>query len=160
MKKVISKLQEVIVEMILKRPGKVLVAFLIFNTLVSAGALLLKSDFSYKVWYNPNDPLVELYRDFEKNFGNDDSVMIGVQSPSGIFNKKSAEIIFELTDELYKADDIIRVDHVFNFNDIKAFGDEINVESILYQDELETLGKDDFLKIKKRALNSIPQLLM
>ncbi len=154
MKKVISKLQEVIVEMILKRPGKVLVAFLIFNTLVSAGALLLKSDFSYKVWYNPNDPLVELYRDFEKNFGNDDSVMIGVQSPSGIFNKKSAEIIFELTDELYKADDIIRVDHVFNFNDIKAFGDEINVESILYQDELETLGKDDFLKIKKRALNN------
>ncbi|MBC76268.1 MAG: hypothetical protein CME64_09660 [Halobacteriovoraceae bacterium] len=152
MKKVISRIQEATVNKILSSPIKVLVTFLVFNTLVSAGALLLKSDFSYKVWYNPKDPLMELYREFEKNFGNDDSVMIGIQNPGGLFNKETAEVVFQLTDRLYETDDIIRVDSVFNFNDIRAEGDEINVESLVYEDELSSLAQEDFDRIKTRAL--------
>lgn len=142
------------VEFIIERPKETLIIFFALSMALAAGALKLETDFSYKVWYNENDPLVKLYQKFEQNFGNDDAVVVGLYSPKGIFTPNAVKALSSLTDEFYQVSDIIRVDTVLNFNDIKADGDDINISPILPEELQDTPTKEGLAKAKDLALTN------
>lgn len=140
------------IEFIVTSPKKTLGLFFLLTGILAIGLGQLKTDFSYKVWYNEADPLMDLYERFESNFGNDDSVIIGLQSKEGIFSEDSVQLIQKVTDELYQVSDIIRVDSILNFHDIKANGDEIDIQPILSKEDLQNLTPDKLKAAKNKAL--------
>jgi len=91
------------------------------------GLFMIQSDFTYKVWYPENDPLMQRFRDFEKNFGNDDNIIIAVESSTSLFDKKSLQAIEDLTNDIWKVEDIIRVDSLTNYDYIDFFENDINI---------------------------------
>jgi predicted RND superfamily exporter protein len=154
MKNSLNRFQEAFINFIVETPKKALGVFLFLSFAFSFGLANLKTDFTYKVWYNDNDPLMKLYQEFERNFGNDDSVIIGVYSEKGIFNKQILQLISDLTNQLYQVQDVIRVDSVLNFDDIKANGDEIDIEALIPEKSIDTLSEKELESARARALDN------
>ena len=68
-----------LIDWIIQKPYKVLLGNVLFLVLFLPGFTLLTSDFSYRAWYSDGDTLLQQYDLFESKFGNDDSLIIGVQ---------------------------------------------------------------------------------
>ena len=104
------------------RAGRAFVAFITTRPLLSLllGAVLLallvpgiqrlRAEFTYRVWFAEGDPLLATFDDFERRFGNDDSAIVIVHSPSGVFDVESATLLRALTERLWTAPEVIRVD--------------------------------------------------
>jgi predicted RND superfamily exporter protein len=127
--------------------------FVIFLCLIAIpGILKIRSDFSYKMWYNDQDPLMLSYVEFEKKFGNDDTGIIAIYNPQGIFNRDTLKIIQELTGQMWKVNDIIRVDSLANFESIKSENDQIEVLPYL-NDNIDEMSDSDIDKLKDKIKN-------
>ena len=72
---------------------------------------------------------------FERRFGNDDSVVLLIHSPSGIFDRESVELLHELTERMWRVPEVIRVQSLSNFRWVHATGDEIEIEPLLPEDQ-------------------------
>lgn len=95
----------------------------------------LKPNFTYRGFFYPDDPLLVSFDRFERQFGNDDSVVLAIHNSSGLFNKKSAELLQTLTREMWKIPEVIRVDSLSNYNWVHAEGDDLIVEPFLPDDQ-------------------------
>lgn len=118
-----------------KRP---IVALLLGLALVAAlvpGMGGLRPNFTYRGFFYPTDPLLTAFDAFERQFGNDDSVILVVHSPDGIFDESSAAHIVEVTEALWRVPEVIRVDSISNYNWVHADGDELIVEPFIPKDE-------------------------
>ncbi|MCB9727098.1 MAG: MMPL family transporter [Deltaproteobacteria bacterium] len=104
------------------------------------GAARLAPDFTYRVWFNDDDPLIVEFDAFERRFGNDEAAIVAVHSPSGIFDADSAALLFKLTERLWRVPEVIRVDSLANYNWVHAEGDDMLVEPILPEDALLDLA--------------------
>ncbi|MFT5429926.1 MAG: putative RND superfamily exporter protein [Myxococcota bacterium] len=101
------------------------------------GLRRLKPDFTYRVWFHDDDPLIEEFDAFEKRFGNDEAAVVVVHSPSGIFDLESSLLVYELTERLWRVPDVIRVDSLANFNWVHSIDGDMEVEPLLPEDDLE-----------------------
>lgn len=119
---------------IVEKPWRALLVGALVLMAAMPGGQHIYADFSYRVWFNESDPLIQQFDAFERRFGNDESVMLMVHSPSGIFDKESAEFLTELTDRMWKADSVIRVDSLANFNWTHSEEDELIVEPLIPDD--------------------------
>lgn len=99
--------------------------------LISSGIRYLHFDFSYRIWFLESNPKLKLFDRFEKTFGNDETGLIFVHSKNGIFRAEAIQVIHELTDDLWKAPEVIRVDSIVNYNYIYALEDEIFIEPFI-----------------------------
>lgn len=105
-----------------------------FSVLLAIGLPQLKSDFSFKVWYSKDNVLLKSFTQFEKEFGNDDQVMIALEFPNSVLKKENIEVIHKLTEGLWQVKDVARVDSLTNYDIIK--GDEDNIEILpLYEED-------------------------
>ena len=91
--------------------------------------------FTHTGFFYADDPKLLAFEKFERQFGNDDSLIIVVHSPSGIFDKDSIELLSELTEGMWLLPDIIRVNSLTNFSWVHAEGDDILVEPLIPEDE-------------------------
>ena len=91
----------------------------------------LRTNFTYKGYFYPQDPMLLEFDKFERQFGNDDAVVLVVHSPSGMFDVESAELLRNLTEAMWQVPEIIRVDSLANYNWVHADGDELIVEPFL-----------------------------
>lgn len=121
--------------LILDRPKLTLAVSLSLIALALLGITRTRSDFSYRVWFWPDDPELVAFDAFERRFGNDEPTVVAVQSPSGIFDPSTAKLLTELTKELWRAPEVIRVDGISNFNWVHAAGDDIIIERFIPDDE-------------------------
>ena len=96
-----------------------------------AGIGRSRADFSHKGYFWDNDPYLQQFEAFERRFGNDDTIVVAVHSPSGVFDLDSATLLRQLTDRLWKVPEVIRVDSLANYNWVHASGDDIIVEPLL-----------------------------
>lgn len=96
-----------------------------------AGLPRLGSDFSYRMWFRETDPLLKAFDEFERQFGNDENVVIAVHSDSGVFDMETATLIHNLTEDMWQVKEIIRVDSLSNFNWVHAEEDEMIVEPLI-----------------------------
>ncbi len=122
------------VSFVVDRPWiSLLLGVLLFGAL-GPGGEHIRADFTYRVWFADDDPLIVEFDAFERRFGNDESTMVVMHSPSGVFDEDSAKLLVELTDQLWKMPDVVRVDSLANFNWVHADGDDIIVERLLPDD--------------------------
>ncbi len=113
---------------IARHPWWSLVASLALVAGLSAGLGRLKADFTHTGFFWKDDPKIKRFEAFERRFGNDDSVIIAIQSPSGVFDMETAALIRSLTEKMWQLPEVIRVDSLANFNWVHAAGDDIVVE--------------------------------
>ncbi len=116
---------------LVRRPWPSLVLSLVLLGLLIPGLGKIGADFTYRIWFEADDPLLQRFESFERRFGSDDNVAILVHSPSGIFDEDSTAVIHGLTADLWQVPEIIRVASLANYNWTHAEGDDIVVEPLL-----------------------------
>lgn len=101
---------------------------------LSPGLGRVRADFTHRGFFYDSDPLLQAFDAFERQFGNDDRVIVALHSPSGIFDVDSAKLLGELTEKMWLVPEVIRVDSLANYNWVHADGDELIVEPFLPDD--------------------------
>jgi uncharacterized protein len=132
------------------KPKQHLLLSLVCFFLTVPGLFLLKQDFSYRIWYSEDDPLLQTFDAFEKRFGNDDNLVIGLLNPEGLYNPSSLQKLIDLTNEVWKIDDIIRVDSLVNFDYVSSQADEIDVSPLFHFSTHHTITENDILELKEK----------
>ena len=74
---------------------------------VGFGMSMLKPNFSYRIWFEETNPKLKEFDAFERRFEVMNSAVIIVHSPSGIFDMDSAQIMTDLTRDMWKAPEVI-----------------------------------------------------
>jgi predicted RND superfamily exporter protein len=95
------------------------------------GLARLQSDFTHRAYFWQDDPYLKEFDAFERRFGNDDSLVVVVHSPSGVFDADTVALVQKLTEGLWQLPEVIRVDSLSNFNWVHATGDDITIEPLL-----------------------------
>jgi hypothetical protein len=96
-----------------------------------AGLPKLRADFTHRGFFWDDDPYLLQFDAFERRFGNDDAVVLGVHSPSGVFDVETATLLRTITEKMWQVPEVIRVDSLANYNWVHADGDDIVVEPLL-----------------------------
>ncbi len=122
-----------------RHPLVSLFAVILIAATACAGLPKLHASYSFKVWFSSNDPALVGLEKFEQEFGNDDSIVIAVHSPSGVFDNATVSLLRELTDDLWRVKDVMRVDSATNQPLVRSVGDNIEIEPLL--PTLESLEK-------------------
>ncbi len=145
------KVAETFVNFIERRSLLAIFFGLLILILSLPGFLFLTVDFSYKGFFYDDDPMIKDFNSFEKQFGNDDSIVMAIHSPSGVFDKESLQLVQKLTEKAWLLPEVIRVDSLSNYNWVHAEGDDILIEPLIAdgEDFNESYIKDR----KKIALN-------
>ncbi|MCC7441412.1 MAG: MMPL family transporter [Bdellovibrionales bacterium] len=150
-----------VADLVLKHPKKLLLAGLAMLALLVPGLGRLGTDFSYRIWFRADDPLLARFDAFERRFGNDDQAFVAVHSPSGLFDAESAALLRRMTEEMWQLPEVIRVDSLANYSWVHADGDDILVEPFLGEEGTELSGS--FLAERKAIAlrdETIPNYLM
>ncbi|EQC46532.1 RND family transporter [Bacteriovorax sp. Seq25_V] len=119
-----------------------LIAFI----LLTSGIFLIKSNFSVKVWLNKNDHRINDLNLHEKTFGSSDTMDVIIYNDRGIFNPHTISTIQEISEEMWKVKDIVRVESLTNYNWIESIDDDISITPFIAEDDILT---EEFLNKKK-----------
>ena len=144
-----------IANLVAEKPKRVLLAGILLFLALAPGVGRVYQNIKYYIWFQPGDERIELLDEFEQTFGNDLASVVIVHSPSGIFDKESAELLIELTDKMWKVAETVRVESLSNFSWVHAEGDELVVESLIPDDRELT---PELLAERKKAALSHEQL--
>lgn len=117
-----------------EHPWKSFLLGMILLSLFVPGLAKLQTDFSYRIWFKESDPGIQRFDAFERRFGNDETMVVVVHSPSGIYDLESSQLLLQLTKDMWRIPEVIRVDSLSNFNWVHADGDEIQVEPMIPDD--------------------------
>lgn len=152
-----NKFRQKLVDFIHHSPKTTLIIFTLSLFAFLPGLALVQQNFTYKAWYNDNDPQVQKFQDFEKIFGNDDNILIALSHPKGLIDKKSLSLIQDLTETLWRTKDVVRVDSITNFQSIHSEDDELIIEPLVNSTELANFTNTNKNKVFER-INSEPLL--
>lgn len=150
-----------IIHHILENPLSYLILglLLFFTTLV--GLKNFRSNFTPRIWFGPESQYIKNVDIFEKTFGSDQFIALGMQHSNGINNQRSFEIIKELSDRLWLLPDIVRVESLSTYNYITSKEGEIIIEPLISSElSVEEMNKridsskeiDDFFISTDRKL--------
>ena len=89
-----------LIQKILDRPKTLLFSMLTLSLLLSSGIFKIQSEYSHKIWFRQNDPYLEELEQFERHFGNDETIQLIVKSGHSIYEKNNIELIKHLTEEM------------------------------------------------------------
>jgi len=100
--------------------------------LVILGSFLgrLSFDSNYRIWFDEQDPYLQGYDRFVKEFGHDDMFVVAFQDPSGILNRKPAETLQRLTERFWQVSGVIRVDSLANFQALRGNDDGFDANAL------------------------------
>jgi predicted RND superfamily exporter protein len=116
---------------IARRPLVSLLLGLVLTLGFVPGLWRVQSDFTHRAYFWDDDPYLADFEAFERRFGNDDSLIVALHSPSGVFDADTVALVQRLTERLWQLPEVIRVDSLSNFNWVHATGDDITIEPLL-----------------------------
>ena len=127
---------------------------------LSYGGKYIKVDFSYRVWFDEKDQNLVQFDAFERKFGNDDNMVIVVDTKNGVFSNKTLKMLRSFTEQMWLVKQVIRVESLTNYQWTHSEGDEIIVEDFIPEDN--NFEKKFLEGRKKIALNDevIPGFLV
>ena len=96
--------------LIVKKPIISITCFFITAIILAIGAQHTKEEYSARAWFDKNHPNIEELDQFEKTFGSDETIIIGINHPNGLYDKKVLTAISDITEKLWLVKDIIRVE--------------------------------------------------
>ncbi|MBT8496481.1 MAG: MMPL family transporter, partial [Deltaproteobacteria bacterium] len=135
---------------ILGKPAIALVMGLAIVLGLASGGSKIKANFTHTAFFEDDDRLLQEFNKFERQYGNDDSVIIVVHSPSGVFDKQSARLLQDLTKRMWLVPDIIRVDSLANYSWVHATQDDIKVEPLIPDEPVidDSLSDEEIEKLE------------
>ncbi len=148
-----SKIPYYLSQRIVNRPKTFLTIFLLIILGFSIGLSRIEGKFSARIWFDDDHPNILKLNKFERMFGSDEAIAIGISQKKGIFNKSTLKTIESITDDLWQVADIMRVESLTNFNDIDSKEDDINIGPFLAEDFEFT--DENLVKLKHRALKDL-----
>ena len=148
----LNKYRDQFIEFIIHSPKKTLLIFVLMLAVCTPGLMFVKANFTYKSWYSDKDPNVEAFLNFEKKFGNDDNAVIVVRSKKNSLNYEFANVIKNLTRDIWNVEEVLRVDSLNNFIYSEGRGEDIVIEPIVDDYDLED-GKYNAAEIARKIKN-------
>ena len=124
------------------------------------GLGLIQEDFTYSIWYNKEDSLMKLFKQFQKKFGNDDRAIIGIYNENGITQESQLKLIEELAEKFAKLKDIVRVEGITNANIVTLQDDEILIEPLYDSSSSEQVTDPKTLQEKALSQESIKDVFL
>ena len=133
----------------------ILTTFLIAGVSASGGRFLV-FDTNYRVFFGDDNPQLADFEQLQNIYTKNDNIIVILEPSDGeVFTGKTLDAVEWLTGEAWKVPYAIRVDAITNFQHIRAEGDELIVEDLVYdalnmsQEQLdyarETAVKDPLL---------------
>lgn len=145
----------------LLRWPKAFMASIIFLTLIAAPGLIhFAEEYDVRIWFLETDPHIQTLNRFERQFGNDENIVIALRSENGLFNTEMMPILVELTESMWTIPQVMRVDSVTNYNITRVDGEDIIIEPLIDLDR-EYLA-EELLVLEQEAINHrvIPDYLL
>lgn len=132
---------------------------LIFSSLlflVSApGLMKFESQNDVRIWFQESDPKIQVLNAFERQFGNDENLVIAVHHPDGLFQPQRMKALHEISEKTWLLPQILRVDSLTTFNITESFNDEIVIEPFL--DEYVEWNQE-YLEMREKIALDHPHL--
>ncbi|PIP94459.1 MAG: hypothetical protein COW00_16675 [Bdellovibrio sp. CG12_big_fil_rev_8_21_14_0_65_39_13] len=150
------KIAHKVSQFLVHRPRTSLILFSITLLILLPGLLNWHAKWTPKIWFAPDHPNIQKLDAFEKQFGSDQAVGMGVYYPDGIFRKEVLEAIRDLTNDVWQITDVVRVESLTNYNDIMGKDDDVVIQPILPEDFDFTSQNLENLKTKVLADQVIP----
>lgn len=144
-----------VVDRIVKYPKSCIAFTFIIMALTIPGLLQFEEKYDVRIWFRDSDPLIKTLDAFERQFGNDESIVVLMHSPSGIFDKESISTLQKLTEGLWKIPEVIRVESLTNYNYTHADGDDIFVDPFISEDldlTAEALAEKRDIALKHKVM--------
>jgi len=113
---------------VVDRPKLCMTLLMLLVAGFSPGILKFAEKYDVRIWFLETDPNIQTLNRFERQFGNDENMVVALHSPSGLLNPEKAEILDIITEKLWTVPQVQRVDSLTNYNITRADGDEIIVE--------------------------------
>ena len=145
-----ESLRRPIVHLIMSRPRLLLWLSCGLVLALIPGLSWLTMDFGIRIWLPQDHPLMAPLDQFERNFGNDEAVVVAVSDANGLFNPRTIQLIQELTDHLERIDDVQRVDSLTNHQMVYGSEEAITVEAFIPLEQ--ELTPDQLAAKRARAL--------
>jgi uncharacterized protein len=111
-----------------------------FVLVLGSGLTKLKVDFGYRTWFKETNPKLELFDAFERKFGSDERAIVVVHHPDGVFSPKMMKTLIAITDDLWQAKDVIRVDSITNYQWVYSAGDDIFIEDLITESTITSIN--------------------
>ncbi len=137
------------VEWVTKNAKTSFLLCLIFFAFMVPGLQYFGEQYDVKIWFRETDSLLQNLNRFERQFGNDEKLIVAFKNPKGIFNEESLAYIEKMTESLWRLKDVVRVDSLSNFQQGEGVDDEIIIEPFLPEDWQKRPNLSQFLKDKK-----------
>ena len=110
-------------------------------------------DNSVEIWFPKGDASVQKYHDFQSVFGNDEQVLVGIQTKESLNSLKSLELIEKLVTVAEEQEGIARAIAITNTPFIDPESSDITIQT------LEEFGFSEAKKIKWQEDQGLKQLL-
>lgn len=127
----VSRFNRRFVGLIETYPWAAILLGLLVVAALAPGLPRIQTDFTHTGFFNLDDPKLKKFEGFEKRFGNDDTVVIAVHSPSGIYDAPTIALLQWLTERVWHVPEVIRVESIANYNWLHGREGEIVVEPFL-----------------------------
>ncbi|EQC51867.1 RND family transporter [Bacteriovorax sp. DB6_IX] len=150
MKKV-DKFSQELSKSIVQNPIRWIIFALTILLIAASGLYKIKTNFSVKVWLQPEDQRIHDLEYHEATFGSSDTIDVIVYNKKGIFNKETIETIQKITDQMWQVTDVVRVESLTNANWIDTLEDDINISPFF--DEETSLDIENLKKKRDMAVN-------
>lgn len=145
-----NKYKDSFITSIQAHPKRYLWISLLLFVVTVPGLIFIKEDFSYRIWYSEEDPLLQTFDKFERYFGNDDNLIMAIYNKKGLYNPESIKKISQLTQDMWEIPHIVRVDSLSNFDYTTAKAEEINVAPLVDKLKVNHYKQSDIDHIKAK----------
>ncbi|MCY4523759.1 MAG: MMPL family transporter, partial [Halobacteriovoraceae bacterium] len=107
----------------------------------------VKTNFNNRLWPQQDSPSVLDLNEFEKTFGNDDTIAFIIEFKKGVFKRESLQILRQITKRVHEVHNVIRVESLSNYYWIHSQNDEIITEKFIPESAILT---SSFLQEKRK----------
>lgn len=126
-----EKIKVNFIDFILNKPKTTLLIGFISTILFTIGGTYIKSSYTARIWFDEDFPQIVALDNYEKRFGGDQVVAVGIYTKSDLLSKQNLKLIGDITEKLWQLKDVIRVDSLSNYNNITADGDDIDIVPLI-----------------------------
>ena len=127
----VDKATEAVIRWVLGYPKSCIVFCILLFTALAPGLGLFEEEYGTRSWWDEEDPVRVAFEEFETRFGDDGNLIVVLKDEKGIFNPNTVRIIKEMTEELQRLPNVLRVESLYNYNYVSTEGDSIVVSPFL-----------------------------
>lgn len=149
-------MNDTVIKAVLRRPKITLFLLALLTLIVCVGFKNLWLSTSFKVSFEPTDPLLVAMNEQEQTFSKNDNMAVLIVAKDGnIFSREALSAIDEITKRGWQVPFAQRVDSLTNFNHAQSDGDSISVSPVLEDPANKT---DEELAFGEKAILGSPEL--